>query len=195
MTSGRPKHGEVLDAEAVPPDQPESRPRDQAGVADLFHARHLELVRLATLLVGDRATAEDVVQDVFVSACARWQRLTENGVAVSYFRTAVVNACRSVHRRRGIARRFGRGAEAALWAEPEPSAESAALLAEDRRRVLQALSRLPDRQREAVVLRFYADLSPADAAKVMGISRITVNNHATRGVAALREALAQLRAQ
>ncbi len=120
--------------EAVPPDQPESRPRDQAGVADLFHARHLELVRLATLLVGDRATAEDVVQDVFVSVCARWQRLTENGVAVSYFRTAVVNACRSVHRRRGIARRLGRGTEAALWAEPEPSAESAALLAEDRRK-------------------------------------------------------------
>jgi RNA polymerase sigma-70 factor (sigma-E family) len=185
VTSGRPKHGEVLDAEAVPPDQPESRPRDQAGVADLFHARHLELVRLATLLVGDRATAEDVVQDVFVSACARWQRLTENGVAVSYFRTAVVNACRSVHRRRGIARRFGRGAEAALWAEPEPSAESAALLAEDRRRVLQALSRLPDRQREAVVLRYYQRLTEAEIAEAMGISRGTVKSTVSRGLHAL----------
>ena len=51
-----------LDAEAVPPDQPESRPRDQAGVADLFHARHLELVRLATLLVGDQATGVAIVR-------------------------------------------------------------------------------------------------------------------------------------
>ena len=65
----------------------------------------------------------------------------------------------------------------------------------DRSALVVALRGLPTRQREAVVLRFYADLSPADAAKVMGISRITVNNHATRGVAALREALAQLRAQ
>jgi RNA polymerase sigma factor (sigma-70 family) len=127
-------------------------PEQVLGVADLFRARHLELVRLATLLVGDQATAEDVVQDVFVKVCAQWERLTEKGVGVSYFRTAVVNGCRSVHRRREIARRFGRTVEAALWTEPGPSAEAAVVLAEDRRRVLRALAALPHRQREALVL-------------------------------------------
>jgi RNA polymerase sigma-70 factor (sigma-E family) len=185
VTSSQPSHAEVLDAEAVPADQPVSGRRDPAGIADLFHARHLELVRFATLLVGDRATAEDVVQDVFVKVCAGWQRLSENGVAVSYFRTAVINACRSVHRRRGIARRFGRGAEAALWTEPEPSAESAVLLAEDRRRVLRALSRLPNRQREALVLRFYQRLTEAEIAESMGISRGTVKSTLSRGLHAL----------
>jgi RNA polymerase sigma-70 factor (sigma-E family) len=186
VTSGKRVDADVLDAAAVPPDQPESEPpHDQAGIADLFHARHLELVRLATLLVGDRATAEDVVQDVFVSVCARWQRLTENGVAVAYFRTAVVNACRSVHRRRGIARRFGQGTEAALWTEPEPSAESAVVLAEDRRRVLRALSRLPDRQREALVLRYYQRLTQAEIAESMGISQGTVKSTLSRGLHAL----------
>jgi len=67
----------------VPPDQSGSGPGGPAGIADLFHTRHLELVRLATLLVGDRATAEDVVQDVFVNVCARWQRLTEAEIAES----------------------------------------------------------------------------------------------------------------
>lgn len=81
-------------------------PGGGADVADLFRARHVDLVRLATLLVGDQATAEDVVQDVFTRVCARAERLAANGIAMSYFRTAVVNACRSVHRRRGVVRRF-----------------------------------------------------------------------------------------
>jgi RNA polymerase sigma-70 factor (sigma-E family) len=185
VTSSKATHGEILDTGAVPPDQAVFGPRAQDGIADLFHARHLELVRLATLLVGDRATAEDVVQDVFVKACGHWQRLTENGLAVSYFRTAVVNACRSVHRRRGIALRFGRGADAALWSEPEPSAESAVLLTEDRRRVLRALGRLPSRQREALVLRYYQRLTEAEIAEAMGISRGTVKSTLSRGLDAL----------
>jgi RNA polymerase sigma-70 factor (sigma-E family) len=185
VTSSKATPAEVLDTEAVPPDQPVSGPRDLDGIADMFHARHLELLRLATLLVGDRATAEDVVQDVFVKVCAHRQRLTENGLAVSYFRTAVVNACRSVHRRRGIARRFGRGADAALWTEPEPSAESAVLLTEDRRRVLRALGQMPSRQREALVLRYYQRLTEAEIAESMGISRGTVKSTLSRGLDAL----------
>jgi RNA polymerase sigma-70 factor (sigma-E family) len=171
VTSPEP---EVLDAHG-----PVHGPAD---IADLFRARHLELVRLAALLVGDRATAEDVVQDVFVKVCARWERFTENGVAVSYFRTAVINTCRSVHRRRSIARRFGLGAEAPL----EPSAESAVLLAEDRRKVLLALRHLPGRQREALVLRFYLRLSEAEIAESMGISRGTVKSTISRGLDSLR---------
>jgi RNA polymerase sigma-70 factor (sigma-E family) len=157
----------------------------RAGIAELFGAQQLDLVRLATLLVGDQATAEDVVQDVFVSVCRRWERLTESGLAVAYFRTAVVNACRSVHRRRSIARRFGLSHEAELWAEPGPSAESAALLAEDRRRVLRALAALPPRQREALVLRYYQRLTEPEIAQSMGISRGTVKSTLSRGLDAL----------
>jgi RNA polymerase sigma-70 factor (sigma-E family) len=180
-----PREPGVLDAPEPghgPAPEPGHEPaHGPADIADLFRTRHLELVRLAALLVGDRATAEDVVQDVFVKVCARWERLTETGVAVSYFRTAVINGCRSVHRRRGIARRFGLGAEPPF----EPSAESAVLLAEDRKQVLLALGHLPSRQREALVLRFYLRLSEAEIAESMGISRGTVKSTISRGLAAL----------
>jgi RNA polymerase sigma-70 factor (sigma-E family) len=160
-------------------------PADAAGIADLFRARHVDLVRLATLLVGDQATAEDVVQDVFTKVCARADQFAGNGIVLSYFRTAVVNACRSVHRRRGVARRFGGSAEAQLWAEPAPSPEATVLLTEDRRRVLQALAALPRRQREALVLRFYQRLTEPEIAQTMGISRGTVKSTLSRGLDAL----------
>lgn len=160
-------------------------PADAAGIADLFRARHVDLVRLATLLVGDQPTAEDVVQDVFTKVCARAEQVAGNGIALSYFRTAVVNACRSVHRRRGVARRFGGSAEAQLWAEPAPSPEATVLLTEDRRRVLQALAALPRRQREALVLRFYQRLTEPEIAQTMGISRGTVKSTLSRGLDAL----------
>jgi len=162
-----------------------TRTEVSADLADLFRDRQLELVRLAALLVGDQASAEDVVQDVFVRVCARWDRLAEGGVALAYFRTAVVNGCRSVHRRRTIARRFGATAEAELWAEPGPSAEATVILAEDRRRVLQALATLPYRQREAIVLRFYGRLTEPEIAEAMGISRGTVKSTLSRGLDAL----------
>ena len=104
---------------------------------------------------------------------------------MAYFRTAVVNACRSVHRRRTIARRFGASVEAELWAEPGPSAEATVILAEDRRRVLQALATLPYRQREAIVLRFYGRLTEPEIAEAMGISRGTVKSTLSRGLDAL----------
>ena len=160
-------------------------PDDAAGIADLFRARHVDLVRLATLLVGDQPTAEDVVQDVFTKVCARAAQLACNGIAVSYFRTAVVNACRSVHRRRGVARRFSGSAAAQLWAEPAPSPEATVLLTEDRRQVLQALAALPRRQREALVLRFYQRLTEPEIAQTMGVSRGTVKSTLSRGLDAL----------
>jgi RNA polymerase sigma-70 factor (sigma-E family) len=180
---------DVLDEAPAPAGRaPASRapaPHDEAGIAELFVARHVDLVRLATLLVGDQATAEDVVQDVFTKVYARAERLAENGIAMSYFRTAVLNGCRSVHRRRAIARRFGGSAEAKLWAEPAESPEATILLAEDRRQVLRALAALPRRQREALVLRYYQRLSEPEIAETMGISRGTVKSTLSRGLDAL----------
>jgi RNA polymerase sigma factor (sigma-70 family) len=130
-----------------------------------------------------------VVQDVYARVCARAERLTETGLAVSYFRTAVVNGCRSVHRRRSVRWRLGRAAPPPFWDEPEPSAESAVLLAEDRRRVLRALAGLPRRQREALVLRYYQRLTEPEIAEAMGISRGTVKSTLSRGLAALGSSL------
>jgi RNA polymerase sigma-70 factor (sigma-E family) len=185
---------DVLDAAVTPRGEAAARggtsaPCDGAGIADLFRARHVDLVRLATLLVGDQATGEDVVQDVFARVCARAERLSENGIAMAYIRTAVVNACRSVHRRRSIARRFGASAETELWSEPPRSPEAAVLLAEDRRQVLRALAALPRRQREALVLRYYQRLSEAEIAAAMRISRGTVKSTLSRGLDALGDKL------
>ncbi len=180
MTSNEPRlSADILDATISPPDALHP-PDARAGIAELFRARHVELVRLATLLVGDQPTAEDVVQDVFTRVYARG-----SDIGLPYLRTAVVNACRSVHRRRGVARRFGGSVEAKLWAEPVGSPEAEVLLAEDRRHVLRTLDTLPRRQREALVLRFYQRLSEQEIAETMGVSRGTVKSTLSRGLNAL----------
>jgi RNA polymerase sigma factor (sigma-70 family) len=116
-------------------------------LAALFRRHHLELVRLALLLVGDRPTAEDVVQDVFARLQARDGRLAgRDDGGLAYARAAVVNGCRSVLRHRATVYR----ASAVLDGPGvQDSAEGQALLAEDRRRLLAALSGLPRRRRLA----------------------------------------------
>jgi RNA polymerase sigma factor (sigma-70 family) len=119
-------------------------------VAELFRDHHGELVRLAVLMVGDRPTAEDVVQDVYASLHSRPRQPDD---PLPYVRAAVLNGCRSVLRRRGIARR----ATLVHRASQQPdealaSAESEVILSEDRRQVLAALARLPRRRREVLCL-------------------------------------------
>ncbi|RFS81331.1 RNA polymerase sigma factor [Actinomadura spongiicola] len=171
----RPGHREASEA----PDAAED------AVADLFRDHHLSLVRLALLLTGDRAGAEDVVQDVY----ARLHRRAARGPGrlpaappelLAYARASVLNACRTLLRRRALAR--------GLVQAPQPvwSAESDAMLADDRRRVLQALVGLPVRQREAIVLRYYLDLSEAEIAAAMGVRAGTVKSTISRGLDALR---------
>jgi RNA polymerase sigma factor (sigma-70 family) len=101
----------------------------------------------------------------------------------------VLNGCRSEFRRQKAVR--PRDSEYAQYIPPALSAESAALVNAERREVLQALRRLPRRQREALVLRFYADLSEADMASAMGISRGTVKSTLARGLTALRKLLGE----
>jgi hypothetical protein len=83
-------------------------PGEWLDVAVIFRQYHADLVRLALLLVGDRGSAEDVVQDVFARLCARGRGLEQHS-ALAYVRTAVVNGCRSVLRRRALARRVAGG--------------------------------------------------------------------------------------
>lgn len=157
-------------------------------VSVLFREHHGELVRLAVLLVGDKPSAEDVVQDVFTRLCAR-DRLPGGDGSVAYVRAAVLNGCRSALRRRAIVRRFG-GTHYPL-ASPQESAEHLAILAEDRRQVLRALAGLPRRRREVLVLRYWLGLTEAEIADVLGISPGTVKSTAARGLAALARKLGE----
>ena len=165
--------------------------RERLDAAVIFRQHHADLVRLALLLVGDRACAEDVVQDVFARLCARGRGL-EPGSALAYVRTGVVNGCRSVMRRRALARRAVLS-RAAPWSGPQESAEHTALLAEDRRRVLAALAALPSRRREVLVLRFYLNLPVAEVAATLGISQGSVKSAAARGLEALARQLGEER--
>jgi len=165
-------------------------------VASLFRERHAELVRLAALVLGDRAAAEDVVQDVFARLCAK-NLLPARDRALPYVRAAVLNGCRSVLRRRAVRRRveIGRDLDSELD-RPDAgagadSAEDEVLLAEDRRQVLVALAALPVRRREVLVLRYWLGLSEAEIASVLAMSPGTVKSNAARGLAALARKLGE----
>ena len=160
-------------------------------VAAVFREHHGELVRLALLMVGDLATAEDVVQDVYASLHKRWSRVAADAAPLPFVRTCVLNGCRSVLRRRGIARRAGALHQAGDRDETRASAESEVILSEDRREVLAALARLPRRRREVLVLRYYLGLSEAEIAAVLRISAGTGISTAAGALAALARDLGE----
>ena len=162
-----------------------ARPDVQADVVTaLYRAHGLALVRVALLLVGDRPTAEDVVQDAFFGLHRALPRLRDSDKALSYLRTAVVNGARSVLRARQRSARRRMQHEPPVW-----SAESAAIAGEDRREVLAAVARLPRRPREVLALRYYLDLPDREIAAVLGVSRGTVSSTASRALAALAREL------
>jgi RNA polymerase sigma-70 factor (sigma-E family) len=153
-------------------------------VSALYQAHALGLVKLAVLMIGDQSAAEDVVQDAFLGLYRRWQGLHDPDKALGYLRSSVLNGCRSVHRIR-----FRRQAITLDPPEPVDSAEAEAMLGEAHREVLAALRRLPRRQREAVVLRYYLDMTEEQAAQAMGVSRGTIKSSTSRGLAALARIL------
>ena len=142
------------------------------------------LIRLAVVMLGDRPAAEDVVQDAFCGLYRRWDQLDDPHNALRYVRSSVLNGCRSVLRNRSRLRARPGGPQPGSQDTAE-SAESVALVGEEHRAVLAALRRLPDRQREALVLRFYLELSEAEIAQSMGISQGTVKSTVSRALAAL----------
>jgi RNA polymerase sigma-70 factor (sigma-E family) len=154
------------------------------AVTKLYAGHALGLVRLAVLLVGDRASAEDIVQDAFLGLYRRWDRLPDTSAPLAYVRVSVLNGCRTALRDRTRSRSRLTSVTAA---EP-PAAESAealALLSEEQRTVAAALRRLPERQREALLLRYYLDLSEREIAAAMGVSRGTVKSATSRAIAAV----------
>jgi len=151
------------------------------AVTELYSLHYRALVRLAVLLVRDVPTAEDVVQDSFVAMHEGWQRLRNADSALAYLRHAVLNRSRSVLRHRVVVDKHLPNTLPDM-----PSAEYGALVRLEQSAVVAALRKLPGRQREAIVLRYYADLSEAEVAAAMGISRGAVKSHTARAMAALR---------
>jgi RNA polymerase sigma-70 factor (sigma-E family) len=174
--------------------EPPAEPVEQAGPADLtalFLRCHVELVRLAVLLVGDQPTAEDVVQDVFARLHARQANGTRGAESLPYVRAAVLNGCRSQLRRRAVAQRFAGTRDKSFDQFTQESAEQEMLRSEDRRQVLAALASLSTRRREVLVLRYYVGLSEAEIAGMLGVSAGTVKSTAARGLAALARRLGE----
>jgi RNA polymerase sigma-70 factor (sigma-E family) len=155
-----------------------------AAVTDLFRDHHLELVRLALVMVGDLATAEDVVQDAFERLHRGWRGLRQPSSGLAYVRSSVLNGCRSVHRRAAVARKH-----APRLAGPPDADEDAASAADNRGEMAAALRLLPRRQREVLVLRYYLDLDVAEIAGTLRITPSAVRATNTRGLAALARAL------
>ena len=156
------------------------------ALEELYAAHWRRLVRLSVLLVRDVGTAEEIVQDAFVAVHGRWSRLRDHDLALAYLRQAVVNRSRSALRHRAVVLRH---AASKPPSAPAPGADESVLTTDRRGTVLDAMRQLPQRQREVLALRYYLDLSEAEIADALGISRGAVKSHASRGSAALRELL------
>ena len=143
----------------------------------LYAEAYAPMVRLALLLTGSPASAEELVQDAYVRVFARWAEVESPR---AYLRKAVVNACYSHRRRRGRELRHGPGAAARKQiVDPEIDLTRGALAC------------LPDRQRKAVVLRYYEDLSEAEIADLLGCRPGTVKSLLSRALFRLRKELDQ----
>ena len=165
-----------------------NQPSAITAVRDLYERHYVRLVRLAVLLVGDVGRAEEIVQDAFVDLFARWRTIREPAAAASYLRTSVANGTRSQLRHRAVVNR-----QPASRPSEVHSAETEALVQIEHERVLAMVSELPGRQREVLLLRYYGQLSEAEIADTMGISRGAVKSHNSRGLRSLRTAMEMTR--
>lgn len=160
-------------------------------VAVLWSAHYAELTRLGLGMTGDRREAEVLVPDAFVALLARWSKLRDPQLALSYLRRVVINGgrgrWRSLSRDREVAGRIATSAwvvESGHRAAGEPDIDT-------RLELLAALSRLPARKRACVLLRHYVDLSEAEVAELLGISVGTVKSQTARALQQLGQAIDQ----
>jgi RNA polymerase sigma-70 factor (sigma-E family) len=157
--------------------------RDRGRLAELYLRHGDETVRLAYLLTGDQALAEDLVQEAFVRLAGRFVDLRNPDAFPAYLRKTVVNLTRMHYRRRRLERAY------LDRQRREPPPDSADPDVDTRQHVKQALLRLTPRQRAALVLRFYEDLPEAQIAEILGCRPGTVKSLLARGLEALRGAI------
>lgn len=164
-------------------------PTADEGVTALYTAHAVGLIRLGFVMLGNRGTAEDVVQDAFFGLYRNWDRLDDPANALSYLRSSVLNGCRAALRRQARGDRRDRAAAARDARSPFDSTEATVLLLEEHQEVLTAVRKLAHRQREALTLRYYLGLSTEETAHVMGISTGTVKSAISRAIATLSRTL------
>lgn len=153
-------------------------------LVDLYRAHGRELLEMVWVFVGDKATAEDIVQEAFIRLHRAWPRIHDRNRVLAYLRTTAFNLARSGFRRRMVALRHRPAAP-----PDAPSAEAGVVLSEDQAEVAAALRRLSGRQRECVVLRFWGGLSDSEIATSIGLSVNSAKTHLRRGLAALEKDL------
>jgi RNA polymerase sigma factor (sigma-70 family) len=156
-----------------------------AALSSLYQIHALGLTRLAHVMLGDRAAAEDVVHDAFIGLQRNWHKLSDQAKAPSYLRSSVLNGCRTA------LRRDHRGTIDEEQVPIVGSAETFALASEEQRRMMTAIRRLPHRQREVLILRFYLQEPEAEIARLMGIRQSSVRSTAHRALAALGRILGE----
>lgn len=166
------------------PSAPDARPPGAGGAASspawdgsdaVYASTYRDLLRVAYVLTGSGPAAEDVVHDV---VCSVFPRLGTLDNPPAYLRVAVVNRCRSLHRRDVRAPRLS---------PPDPSVLDAGLT-----ELRDQLQRLPSRRRTAIVLRYLCDLPDAEIAHILDCRETTVRSLVRRGLADLRSTLTEV---
>ncbi|MFI1105544.1 SigE family RNA polymerase sigma factor [Streptomyces melanogenes] len=153
-------------------------------LTETYRAHYRSLLGLAALLLDDTASCEDVVQEAFIRVHSARSRVREPEKTLAYLRQTVVNLSRSALRRRILGLK--------LLSKPMPdmaSAEEGAYDQLERDALIKAMRGLQRRQREVLVLRYFADMTESQVAETLGISLGSVKAYGSRGIAALRIAM------
>ncbi|GAA4948821.1 hypothetical protein GCM10023238_13940 [Streptomyces heliomycini] len=153
-------------------------------LTETYRAHYRSLLGLAALLLDDTASCEDVVQEAFIRVHSARKRVRDPEKTLAYLRQTVVNLSRSALRRRILGLK--------LLSKPMPdmaSAEEGAYDQLERDSLIKAMKNLQRRQREVLVLRYFADMTEAQVAETLGISLGSVKAYGSRGIAALRLAM------
>lgn len=153
-------------------------------LTETYRVHYRSLLGLAALLLDDNASCEDVVQEAFIRVHSARKRVREPEKTLAYLRQTVVNLSRSALRRRIVGLK--------LLSKPMPdmaSAEEGAYELLERDELIRAMRNLQRRQREVLVLRYFADMTEAQVAEVLGLSLGSVKAYGSRGIAALRVAM------
>lgn len=159
-------------------------------VSALFERHYVPMCRLAYVIVGDAALAEEIVSEAMLKTFTGWRRLRDVAKADAYLRRSVVNLCRSRIRRKAIEGRVNATVHRREErAEPRWSPDRH----ETSRLVWEAVRTLPERQRACVVLRYFEDLPEAEIAETLGCSRGTVKSQLSKARATLGKKLEEER--
>ncbi len=160
-------------------------PSAKPSIEELFEAHYARLVHLARHLLDEPNSAEDIVMDAYESLARQWRRLRDPDAALGYLRACVVNGSRSRLSRQLTARRRLVLLQGARADTTEVAAEHVVLSRYESEQLFDAVRRLPTRQRQVLVLRYYEELSVVAVAELLGCSTGSVKTHAYRGLRAL----------